>query len=388
MSTISKSLTILGATGSIGTSTLDIVREHPERFTITVLTAERNAEQLIALAKEFSPNYVVIGDETSYAAVKDALINTTIEVMAGRQALIDIAAVPTDIVVAAIVGIAGLQPVMSAINAGHTIALANKECLVAAGNIMMQACKASGSTLLPVDSEHNAILQIFEQCNIENIDKITLTASGGPFLGKNYGQLKHVTPENAVKHPNWSMGAKISVDSATMMNKGLEVIEAARLFPVTPAQIDVVIHPESIIHGLTHYNDGSVLAHMGMPDMRTPLSYCLGYPNRLNVKTAAFDLATIGKLTFEAPDRDAFPCLKLAEDALLTGKNATIILNAANEIAVAAFLNKQIPFTAIAEIIDETLATCDVYEISTINDVIACDLSTRETSINLLLKAA
>ena len=386
MTQAAKSLTILGATGSIGSSTLEIVREHPERFRVTTLTAENNAERLIELAQEFTPKHVVIGDESAYGQVKDALNSTNIEVMSGRQALIDIAAADADIVVAAIVGIAGLEPVMSAIRAGRTIALANKECLVAAGNIMIQACKTSGSILLPVDSEHNAITQIFEQRNIAAIDHITLTASGGPFLGKSYDELKNMSPQDAIKHPNWDMGAKISVDSATMMNKGLEVIEAAHLFPVTPGQIEVVVHPESIIHGLTHYKDGSVLAHMGMPDMRTPISYCLEYPNRLPINTEKLNLTALSQLNFLSPDREAFPCLKLAEDALRAGQHATITLNAANEVAVAAFLKEQISFTSIAEIIDETLATCDAHSISSLSDVIDCNTAAQEQSNNIINK--
>jgi len=384
MSSVPKSLTILGATGSIGDSTLEIVRQYPKRFKINALTAQSNTAKLIKLAREFSPKYAVIADNECYAKVKEALANTKTEVMSGRQALIDIASAPTDIVIAAIVGIAGLEPVMSAIGAGHTIALANKECLVAAGDIMMKACQNSGSTLLPVDSEHNAIFQIFEHRNIDTINHITLTASGGPFLGHTAEQLKHVTAEDAVKHPKWSMGAKISVDSATLINKGLEVIEAAHLFPVSPSQIDVVVHPESIVHGLTHYKDGSVLAHMGMPDMRTPISYCLEYPDRLSVNVEKLNLTAISQLNFIAPDRNAFPCLKLAEEALHTGKNATITLNAANEVAVAAFLKKQLSFTSIAEIIDETLATCDVCSISTLEDVINADTLARETSNRII----
>jgi 1-deoxy-D-xylulose-5-phosphate reductoisomerase len=318
--------------------------------------------------------------------LKEELKNTSIKVMAGREALIEIASLSVDHVVAAIVGIAGLEPVMAAIKAGNSIALANKECLVAAGSLMMQACKTSGSRLLPVDSEHNAILQIFNSNNLNNIDKITLTASGGPFLHKALHELKNITPTDAINHPTWSMGAKISVDSATMMNKGLEVIEASHLFPVAVEQIDVIIHPESIIHGLVHYNDGTVLAHMGMPDMRTPLSYCLSYPNRLQVDTPKLDLAMLKTLHFEAPNRKQFPCLKLAEDALRAGGHYPISLNAANEIAVSAFLDGQIPFTAIAEVIDATLATCDVHSINSLADVIACNDNAKISAKSIINK--
>ena len=379
-----RKISILGVTGSIGKSTLNIIRQHQQQFELQAITAQNNIAGLIEIAKEFRPKMVAIGNESHYAELKSALAGSDIEVAAGEQSLCEAGAYDADMVVAAIVGVAGLNPTMAAIAKGYDIALANKECLVSAGELVTAACERSGSKLLPVDSEHNAIFQVLDQKQTSKVEKLTLTASGGPFRGYTLKQLENVTPEQAVAHPRWDMGAKISVDSASMMNKGLELIEAARLFPFAADNIDVVVHPESIIHSLVHYVDGSVLAQLGMPDMETPISYCLGFPNRLQTNVKRLNLLEISSLNFEAADEVVFPCLRLAREALQAGGSALTILNAANEVAVAAFLQKQINFTQIAEIIDEQLVTCRLPAPNNIEEVLAIDEQVRAACRNAI----
>lgn len=372
-----KSLSILGATGSIGQSTLDLVRRQPDAFSVEVLTAQANVDGLAQAAKDVKAKRAVIGDESHYAALKAALAGTGIEVSAGRAAVIDAAACGADWTMASIVGCAGLEPVMAAIQRGGTIALANKESLVSAGDVLMAAVRDHGATLLPVDSEHNAIFQCFERENAAQVRRVILTASGGPFRQLDADMLCKVTPEQAVKHPNWSMGAKISVDSASLMNKGLELIEAYHLFPVAVDQLDVIVHPQSVIHSMVEYQDGSVLAQLGSPDMRTPISYCLAWPDRMPAPVEQLDLAKIAQLSFEEPDLVRFPCLQLAKDALAQGRGAPAILNAANEIAVAAFLDKRIGFMDIPSVVESVLAGYDAPVPATIADILALDSEAR-----------
>ena len=375
--TIQRKITILGATGSIGESTLRVIAQHPNQFSITALTAQNNADKLIALAQQFRPVMVAIGDETKVAAVKSALASLGIRVTGGAAGIAEAAAQATDITVAAIVGAAGLAPVMEAIKQGGAVALANKEALVCAGALVTRACTTHGTTLLPVDSEHNAIFQVLNINQRANVEKITLTASGGPLLNRPLETMKNVTPEEAVKHPRWSMGAKISVDSATMMNKGLELIEAHYLFNMPATQMDVLIHPQSIIHSMVHYDDGSVLAQLGMPDMAIPIAYALSWPNRLNVNTPRLNLAEIAKLEFSQVEDARFPALALARAALDAGPAHMIALNAANEIAVARFLADEIAFTSIASTVARVLETAPTHPINTMEDVLAADHAAR-----------
>lgn len=372
-----KSLSILGATGSIGQSTLDLVRRQPDHFSVEVVTAQANVTALAQVARDVRAKRAVIGDDAHYAALRDALAGTDIEVSAGRAAIIEAAACGADWTMAAIVGTAGLEPVMAAIGTGTILALANKEALVSAGAIMTAAVDTHGATLLPVDSEHNAIFQCFEKHNAAQVRRVILTASGGPFRQLGANQLAVVTPEQAVKHPNWSMGAKISVDSATLMNKGLELIEAYHLFPVKVDQLDVLVHPQSVVHSMVEYQDGSVLAQMGSPDMRTPISYCLAWPDRMVAPVEQLDLAKIGQLSFEAPDQDRFPCLKLAKDALAQGGWAPAVLNAANEVAVAAFLENRIGFMDIPHVVESVLGGYDAPVPANIADILALDSEAR-----------
>ena len=342
-----KTLTVLGATGSIGSSTLDLIGRNRDRFSIEALTANKNVDELARLAKQFGAKMAVIGDESLFDDLKMALAGTGIEVGSGEQGLLDAASLPVDITMAGIMGAAGLRPTLAAVRQGNRVALANKECLVAAGSLFMSEVHKYQTELLPVDSEHSAIFQALDESPGEKIAKIILTASGGPFRTLSSEELKHVTPEQALKHPNWSMGRKISIDSATMMNKGLELIEALHLFPVTPEQLDIVVHPQSIIHSLVSYVDGSVIAQLGVPDMRTPIAYSLSWPTRLNTPIEQLDLAKIATLTFEHPDEERFPALKLAREAMAAGGNAPTIMNAANEIAVESFLNGNLEFMEI-----------------------------------------
>lgn len=379
-----KRVTILGSTGSIGSSTLDIIAQHPSLFNIEALTAQHNVALLIEQALAFRPHLAVIGNEQHYGELKTALAGTTIEVAAGASAICEAAARPADWVMAAIVGAAGLMPLMSAIERGTTIAFASKECLVCAGTLMMQACKQYGATLLPVDSEHNAIFQVLDFSQMDQVEKMTLTASGGPFRLRLLESLTHITPEEAIAHPNWNMGAKISVDSATMMNKGLEMIEAHHLFGLPSAQIDVIIHPESIIHSLVHYRDGSVLAQLGMPDMRIPIAYTLAWPSRLDVVTPRLDLVSLGSMHFEAPDLERFPAIALARHAMNSGGSAPIVFNAANEVAVARFLKHEVGFLQITQIVESVMAKYHHQTISTLEDVLTCDREARVLAQTML----
>ena len=352
---MTRSISIFGATGSVGLSTLDLVRQHRDAYRVIALTANGHAAELAAMAREFDAELAVVADGSAYAALKDALAGTRIEVAAGTEALVEAAKRGADWTMAAIVGCAGLPPTMAAIEQGKTVALANKEALVSAGALMMAAVQRSGATLLPVDSEHNAIFQCLAGGRIDQVRKITLTASGGPFRTHTLDQMRTVTPEQAVAHPNWEMGAKISVDSATMMNKGLELIEAHHLFPVGFDKIDILVHPQSVIHSMVEYADCSTLAQMGSPDMRIPIASTLAWPERIATTCQPLDLATIGQLTFEQPDPVRFPALRLARVAIQEGGAQPAIMNAANEIAVAAFLARKIGFLDIAEVVEATL---------------------------------
>lgn len=348
-------LTILGATGSIGKSTLDVVRRGGDAYRLVAVTANRNAEELAAVARDGKVEVAAVGDASQYRVLKEALSGSGIIAAAGPDGLIEAAARSADWTMAAISGAAGLAPTWEAIRQGKTIAIANKECLVAAGQAFMQHAAACRATVLPVDSEHSAAFQALDASGPESIEKIVLTASGGPFRQHSREALAVATPAEALKHPNWSMGAKVTIDSATLMNKGLELIEAMHLFAVRPEQLDVVVHPQSIIHSLVYYRDGSVLAQMGTPDMRTPIAYSLSWPLRVDTPVARLDLVAVGRLTFEAPDPRRFPALELARRAMATGGTACTVLNAANEVAVEAFLAGRLSFPGIAELVERTL---------------------------------
>ncbi len=355
--TIARRLTILGATGSVGASTLDLVARAPERFRVETVAAGRDWAKLAEVARACGASYAVVADAAAYGPLRDALAGTGIEVAAGAEALVEAAQRPADLVVAAIVGAAGLPPTLAAVEAGIPVALANKEALVCAGGLMTAAARRSGAQILTIDSEHNAIFQVLEA--VDRVRRIIITASGGPFRTWSREQMGAATPAQAVNHPTWSMGAKISVDSATLMNKGLELIEAYHLFGVRPDQLDVLVHPQSLVHGLVEYVDGSVLAQLGPADMRVPIAHALAWPERMATPVERLDLAAIGRLDFEAPDRARFPALALAEAALAAGGCRPCILNAANEVAVAAFLEGRIGFLDIAGTVDSTLASID-----------------------------
>jgi 1-deoxy-D-xylulose-5-phosphate reductoisomerase len=357
---LARSVTVLGSTGSIGISTLDVIthaRKHygADAMPIQALTAQSNVEALAKQARAVKPKIAVIGDEKQYAALKDALGGTGIEVAAGRAAVIEAAARPSSTVMVAIMGAAALEPALAAVARDATIALANKECIVAAGNVFHRALAKSKAAVIPVDSEHNAVFQVLNGGDAKEVEKVTLTASGGPFRDWTLEQMGIATREQAVAHPNWSMGAKISVDSATLMNKGLELIEAHFLFALPVEKLDVLVHPQSIVHCLVSYEDGSTLAHLSAPDMRTPIAHALAWPRRIASPSRRLDLAAVGQLNFRAPDHIRFRCLGLALNAMRTGGLAPTILNAANEIAVDAFLNRRIGFLDIARVVETTL---------------------------------
>ena len=372
-----KSITILGATGSIGTSTLDLVEREPDRFEVLALTANCDVARLAAAAIRTRAKLAVVADESCLGDLRAALAGTNIGCAGGRDAVIDAASLGADITMAAIVGCIGLEPTMAAIAGGKTVIIANKEPLVSAGDVVLAAAKQSGATLLPADSEHNAIFQCFDASRPERVRRIILTCSGGPFRNYSLAEMRDMTPGQAVAHPNWSMGAKISVDSATLFNKGLELIEAARLFPVAHDAIEIVIHPQSVIHSLVEYIDGSTLAQLGPPDMRVPIASCLAWPDRMATPMAPLDLIAIGRLDFEAPDPARFPAIRLARDALDAGGARPAILNAANEIAVASFLDGQIGFLEIAAIVEDTLLAYDPAAPGTLGDVLAVDTEAR-----------
>ncbi len=380
---MARTITILGATGSVGRSTLDLVGRERDRFEIVALTAHRDVAGLAELARRFRPRLAVIGDPALHAELASALAGTGIESAAGEGAVADAAASGADWTMAAIVGTAGLKPVMRALKGGRTVALANKEALVSAGPLMAEAAAASGATLLPVDSEHNAIFQCFDRARPESVRRIILTASGGPFRDWPIERMRAATPEQAVAHPNWSMGAKISVDCATLMNKGLELIEAYHLFPVGADALEIVVHPQSVIHSLVEYVDGSVLAQLGAPDMRVPIAHTLAWPERMETPCQRLDLVAIGALAFEAPDLDRFPALGLARAALAAGGAKPAILNAANEIAVASFLESRIGFLDIAALVGDVLARYDPPSPTSIDAVLEIDREAREVAAAL-----
>jgi len=372
-----RTVSILGATGSVGTSTLDLVEREPDRFRVVALTANCDVERLAAAARRTGAELAVVADEACLPALRDALAGTGTAVAGGAQAVCDAAASGADWTMGAIVGCAGLRPTLAAIERGGTVVLANKEPLVSAGDIITAAAATNGATLLPADSEHNAVFQCFDPTRPESVRRIILTASGGPFRDWTLEQMAAVTPAQAVAHPNWSMGAKISVDSATMMNKGLELIEAARLFPVPPERIEIVIHRQSVIHSMVDYVDGSMLAQLGPSDMRVPIAHCLAWPERMATPMAPLDLVKLGRLDFEAPDALRFHALTLARDAAEAGGARPAILNAANEVAVAAFLAGAIGFLEIAAIVDDTLQRYDPAAPETLDAVLAIDAEAR-----------
>ena len=373
-------VTILGSTGSIGRSTVDLVQRNPEAFSVEALTANRNAARLAEQARAVRARFAAIADPAHYAALKAALAGSGIETACGAAALIEAAQRPADVVMAGIVGAAGLAPTLAAIRRGAIVGFANKEVLVCAGKLVMHEVARCGATLLPVDSEHNAIWQCFDFERAESIEKITLTCSGGPFRERTIEEMKEATPEQAVAHPNWSMGAKISVDSATLMNKGLEVIEAHHLFGMSSDRIDIVVHPQSVVHSLVSYCDGSVLAQLGSPDMRTPIAYALAWPERIAAPTKRLDLAAVARLTFEPPDAARFPALRVAREALLAGGGAPTVLNAANETAVYAFLEHRIGFLDIAETVERTLAAVPTGPLDSLEDVYNFDKTARRVA--------
>jgi 1-deoxy-D-xylulose-5-phosphate reductoisomerase len=370
-------VTVLGATGSVGQSTLDLVRRAPDRFKVVGLTANRSVEALARDARAFGAEVAAVADPNCYADLKDALSGTDCEAAAGPDAVAEVAGRPADYVMAAIVGAVGLPPTLAAIRAGSLVAFANKECLVSAGVLMTREVAASGATLLPVDSEHNAIFQSLEAHNRDSVTRLILTASGGPFRDWTAEAMAAATPEQAVAHPNWDMGAKISVDSATMMNKGLELIEARHLFDMPESRIEIVVHPQSVIHSMVEYADGSVLAQLGTPDMRTPIAHTLAWPNRMAGPSERLDFTTLSRLDFEPPDPDRFPALRLARNALKTGAYAPPVLNAANEVAVAAFLAGRIGFGGIVATVERVLEKVAPRDILSLEDVFALDAESR-----------
>jgi len=380
-----KRLSILGATGSIGVNTLDIVTQYPERYSVTALTGGSNLERLAQQVLAFRPLLVAVARESDVPALRERLGSFPVEILHGAQGLSECAAHPdTDMVVSAIVGAAGLVPTMAAIEAGKDIALANKETLVTAGPVVMESARARGVAIYPVDSEHSAIFQSLEGHRDEDVRRLILTASGGPFLHHSLEALAGVTPEDALAHPNWDMGRKISIDSATMMNKGLEVIEARWLFDLPPERIAVHIHPQSIVHSMVEYVDGSVIAQLGIPDMRTPIAYALSYPERLPLELPPLDLCALGQLTFMEPDTLRFPCLKLAFEVLEAGGRAPAVLNAANEVAVESFLARRIGFSDIPRVIAETLDKVGVGALETLAEAIEADRAGREAAADVV----
>ena len=380
-----RTVTILGSTGSVGCSTIDLVQAHRDRFEVRCLTGGRNAGLLAQQAIALGAHVAVISDADQYGALKEALAShPEIRTAAGPGAIVDAASDPVDWTMAAITGAAGLPSTLAAIRRGGTIAFANKEALVCAGELMLQAVRDAGATLLPVDSEHNAIFQAMAENNGRSVEKIVLTASGGPFRLASTAEMAVATPEAALRHPVWSMGSKISIDSATMFNKGLELIEAARLFDLTEDKVDVLIHPQSVVHGMVYYTDGSVLAQLGSPDMRIPIAHALAWPRRLATNSPRLDLAAVARLEFAQPDTVRFPALRLARDALRAGGGAPTILNAANEVAVAAFIARRCGFLAIAGIVEAVLQRMGSPAVQSLDDVMALDEMGRQIAAELV----
>jgi len=388
-----RSVTILGATGSIGSSTVDLLKRQPERFSVEALTAHKNGVALAQLARELGARFAAVADPSAYNELKSELSGTGIEVAAGTDAVVEAARRPADWVIGAITGAAGLEPALAAIERGATLALANKECLVCAGTLFMRRAKEMNAQVLPVDSEHNALFQAMTAGRREDVTKVIITASGGPFRTWSKDDIvRKATLQAALKHPNWSMGPKVTIDSATLMNKGLEVIEAYHLFNLSPDEIEVLVHPQSIVHGMVEFRDGSVIAHLGAHDMRIPIAHCLAYPDRIDGPAKRLDLAEIGSLTFEKPDLDRFPALGLAWQALRTGSGATTVLNAANEIAVAEFVAGKIGFTGIPALVEATLNVAAgrgvMREPGSIEEAVAVDHNSRLIARNLLPEIA
>jgi 1-deoxy-D-xylulose-5-phosphate reductoisomerase len=387
-----RSLTILGATGSVGTSTIDLIKRNPARYRVEAVTARRNAAALAKIARQVHARVAVVGDPSVYAELKSALSGSGIEAAAGAEALVEAALRPADWVMGAISGAVGLKPTLAAIERGATVALANKECLVCAGGLFMRAAAKAGATVLPVDSEHNAIFQSLGAGRRADVKRIILTASGGPFRTWTRAQIDAATPEQALRHPNWSMGPKITVDSASLMNKGLELIEAHHLFAMPSEEIDVLVHPQSVVHGLVEFCDGSVIAQLGPPDMRVPIAHCLAWPERIDGPAPRLDLAAHGQLTFEAPDFDRFPALRLAREVMATGGAAPTVLNAADEIAVGEFIAGRIGFSAIPALVEATLEKAAarglLAEPDSVEAAIAVDHSARSLARDLLPEIA
>jgi len=382
---VRRRIAILGATGSIGKSTLDLIERSPERFEVVAVTAATNSEALADIARRTGAKLAVVADDARLSDLQVRLAGTDCRAASGEQALIDAATVDADLVIAAIVGCAGLKPVMAAVEAGRTVALANKEALVTAGELMTGAAARHGAILLPVDSEHNAIFQCLAGSHKDDVARIILTASGGPFRTASVETIAAATPEQAVAHPNWSMGAKISVDSATLMNKGLELIEAHYLFGLPSNRIDILIHPQSVIHSMVEFVDGSVLAQLGSPDMRIPIAYALAWPERMETPAQRLDLAAVARLDFEAPDVGRFPALRVVREALEAGGAAPIVLNAANEVAVASFLSGEIRFTDIVRVVEEALGDAQARAPQSVGDVLEIDRVTR-SRVRTLMK--
>jgi 1-deoxy-D-xylulose-5-phosphate reductoisomerase len=387
-----RSVTLLGATGSIGASTIDLIKRQPERFRVEAVCANTNAAALAALAREVGAQFAAVGDPSAYRELKTALSGTGIEAGSGATALIEAAQRPAQWVIGAITGAAGLKPTLAAAERGAMVALANKECLVCAGGLFMRRARESGATVLPVDSEHNALFQAMSAGRREDVRRVILTASGGPFRTWTAAKIRAATVEQALKHPNWIMGQKVTIDSATLMNKGLEVIEAHHLFALEPDEIDVVVHAQSVIHGLVEFRDGSFIAQLGSPDMRIPIAHCLAWPERIDGPAPRLDLAQIATLSFERPDLARFPALGLARDALLAGGGAPTVLNAVNEVAVAEFLARKLGFMGISWLVEATLAAAVrrglVREPGSIDDALEIDHDSRSLARELLPEIA
>jgi 1-deoxy-D-xylulose-5-phosphate reductoisomerase len=387
-----RTVTVLGATGSVGTSTVDLLKRGNGRYRVEAVTAYRNAAQLAQIARDLKARVAVVADPSAYAELKAALAGSGIEAASGEAAVVEAAERPADWVMAAVSGSVGLKPTLAAAKLGRTVALANKECLVCAGGMFMRTAATAGATVLPVDSEHNAIFQALCAGPREDVSRVVITASGGPFRTWTRDAMRTATVEQALKHPNWSMGPKITIDSATMMNKCLELIEAHHLFAVEPARLAVLVHPQSIIHGMVEYRDGSVVAQLGSPDMRIPIAHCLAWPTRIDGPAKRLDLASVGSLTFEAPDPDRFPALALGRRALETGGAAPTVLNAANEVAVAAFIGRRIGFGGIASLVEATLNAAEqrnaIAEPQDIDEALAIDHMARSLAHDLLPEIA
>src|SRR5438093_4207724 len=383
-----RSVTILGATGSIGASTVDLLKRHRDRYRVEAISAKRNARALARIARELDARFAAIADEDAYADLKEDLAGTGIEAGAGRAAVLEAAQRPADWVMAAIAGATGLEPTLAAVERGGTVALANKECLVCAGALFMRRAAQTGTKVLPVDSEHNALFQALSAGRREDVIRLVLTASGGPFRTWSKEAIRAATPAQALKHPNWSMGPKVTIDSATLMNKGLELVEAHHLFAMESARIEVLVHPQSVVHGLVEFQDGSVIAQLGPPDMRIPIAHCLAWPTRIEGPGPRLDIARIATLTFEAPDVQRFPALALARRALETGNGAPTVLNAANEIAVAEFIAERLPFPGIPALVEATLEAAHrdgaLREPASVEDALAIDHIARSLARNLL----